>query len=99
MTEQQEREFRRFLEGVVYRGDHLTEKGINTRVAKAKRVERIVGCGLDQIVADDGSMHDALDAIRTEDVHQGMSNALRKYYEMRRGVKFPPVRRYLLAVR
>lgn len=97
MTEQHEREFRRFLEGIVYRGERLTEKGINTRVSKAKKAEQIIGCGLEQIVSNDGSMHDALVAISAidENTHQAMSNALRKYYEMRRGLKFPRMRLYL----
>ena len=53
MTREQERELGRFLEGVTYRGEPLTEKAVIARVAKAKQAEKILNTSLESIVSTD----------------------------------------------
>ena len=92
MTQAQEQEFRRFLEGVEWHGTLLTEKGIDARVARVKKVEEILNTDIETIVSTDTNMRDALLKLRPDDVRGNRANAVRKYYEMRNGVEFPPLR-------
>lgn len=94
MTREQERELGRFLEGVTYRGEPLTEKAVIARVAKAKQAEKILNTSLESIVSTDGNMLRALEALSHVKVNQHgvLANAVRKYYEMRRGRNFPRIK-------
>lgn len=91
MTNAQKREYREFLEGVTYRGARLTEAGKNSRVTKIKQAEEIVGKSIEMIVSSDVQMRSALIKLQVTDHHGNCSNAVRKYYEMRHGKKFPRV--------
>ena len=92
MTQAQEQEFRRFLEGVEWHGTLLTEKGIDARIARVKKVEEILNTDIETIVSTDTNMRDALLKLRPGDVKGNFANAVRRYYKMRRGVEFPPLR-------
>ncbi len=94
MTRGQERELGTFLEGVTYRGKPLTEKAVVSRIAKAKQTEKILNTSLENIVSTDGNMLRALEALShvKANQHGVLVNAVRKYYEMRRGRKFPKVK-------
>lgn len=92
MTQAQEREFRRFLEGEEWQGAPLTEKAIESRVARVKKAEQILNMDIETVVASDANMRQALINLRQGDTRRNRANAVRKYYEMRRGVAFPPLR-------
>lgn len=92
MNQAHEQEFRRFLEGVEWHGRPLTERAIDARVARAKEVEEILNVNIETIVSTDKNMRDALLSLRPNDVRGNRANAVRKYYEMRRGVAFPLLR-------
>lgn len=74
----------------------LTENGINSRLAKARKAEEILGVGLDGIVVNDDKMYDALVALQAHEdpKHNPMQNALRKYYIFKTGKEFPQLRYY-----
>ncbi len=95
MTQAQEQEFRRFLEGVEWHGNPLAENAIDARVARVKKVEEILSTDIETIVSTDANMRDALLNLRSDDVKGNLANAVRKYYEMRRGVVFPPLKKVL----
>lgn len=88
MTQARENEFRKFLEGVRRQGKPLTKKGIASRIAKAKMAEDILGVDIEAIVANDVAMRQALINLHPNDAHGTLANAVRKYYEMRRGRVF-----------
>ena len=92
MTQAQEEEFRRFLEGLETHGKHLTEKAINSRIAKAKKAEQVSNMDIEKIVASDATMRRVLINLRPGDTRGNRANAVRKYYEMRRGKVFPKIR-------
>lgn len=92
MTQAHEQEFRRFLEEVEWHGKPLTEKAIDTRIARAKKVEEILNADIEAIVASDATMRQALIKLRPGDTRGNRANAVRKYYEMRRGKVFPKIR-------
>jgi len=86
MTTNQENGFRRFLEGVIWQGRPLTAKAIEARITKAKKAEEILGMDIEVIVASDEAMRRALIGLRPVDTRGNLANAVRKYYEMRRGL-------------
>ena len=92
MTQAQEQEFRRYLEGVKWQGNPLTEKSVAARIAKVKQAEEVLGVDVETIVGTDITMRLALMALRPGDAHGNRANAVRKYYEMRRGYEFPRIR-------
>jgi hypothetical protein len=67
------------------------DKAVNTRMSKARTVEKTVGKSLDSIVLDDKLMYDTLIEInkRMRNYNGSYSNALRKYYHFRTGKVFP----------
>lgn len=85
--------FERFLNNIrLPNGRTLTASAIQTRIRWAHEDERILGTTLDDIVADDQRMRDALLRLRQipgERSHAPRQNALRKYYRMVRGREFP----------
>lgn len=89
MTKAQETSFRRFLEGVRWRGAPLAEKAIESRIVRAKQAEEILNKNIDAIVSTDASMRTALLDLRSGDSHGTRANAVRKYYEMKNGKSFP----------
>ena len=88
----QDKLFREFLEQL----GKFTQKAITTRVAKANAAERIIGCSLDMVVADDDKMFDALVSLQPHEnpKHNPMQNAVRKYYIFKNGKEFPQLRYY-----
>lgn len=71
-------------------------KAVQSRVAKASKVERDLNVDLDDIVKDDKSTYNLLLRIQNEMNEQrgNFQNAVRKYYEYRNGKKFPQLRHF-----
>lgn len=71
-------------------------KAVRSRVNKARMIEKHFSISLDQIIADDHRMYDALIKIKAEmnDTNGNLSNALRKYYLFANGVPFPTLLDY-----
>lgn len=78
------------------RGQGLSVNGIATRKNMAKAAENIIGKSLDEIVADDREMHQAILRLQEIDnpAHTPRQNALRKYYTFKNGREFPRVADY-----
>lgn len=68
-------------------------KAVNSRLSKARLVERQFETSLDSIVADDNLMFHTLCRIKNEmnDTNGNISNAVRKYYLFSNGKEFPPL--------
>lgn len=68
-------------------------KAVNSRLSKARLVERQLTTSLDSIVADDNLMYETLCRIKNEmnDTNGNISNAVRKYYLFSNGKEFPPL--------
>ena len=66
-------------------------KAVNSRLSKARLVERQFETSLDSIVADDILMFQTLCLIKSEmnDTNGNISNAVRKYYLFSNGKEFP----------
>ena len=93
-----ESEFKAFLS---QEATITSNKAILSRIVKANKAETILreinaNITLDEIVANDDLMYDALVALQAyEDPnHNPMQNALRKYYKFRNGREFPRLRNY-----
>ena len=71
-------------------------KAVNSRVSKARLIERELGVDLDDVVSDDAVMYETLIGVKqeTNDQNGNNSNALRKYYEFSNGNKFPTLAEY-----
>ena len=90
---QRETEFAEFLR---QEASINSEKAVASRLARARKAEKILGRGLDSIVQEDDLMYDSLLILRQNEdpAHAPMQNALRKYYKMCRGREFPQLRYY-----
>ena len=90
---QRESEFKTFL---MQEKTITSKKAVDSRLAKARKAELILGFQLDNIVADDDLMYDSLVALKPHEdpAHTPMQNALRKYYKMVNGKTFPQLRYY-----
>ena len=68
-------------------------KAVNSRMSKARMVERHFNMSLDSIVADDNLMYEILLRIKQEmkDTNGNISNAVRKYYHFTTEKSFPPL--------
>ena len=66
-------------------------KAVNSRLSKARLVERQLETSLDSVVADDNLMYRTLCRIKSEmnDTNGNISNAVRKYYLFSNGKEFP----------
>jgi len=71
-------------------------KAVQSRVAKASKVERDLKIDLDVIVKDDQLTHEILLRIQNEmnELNGVYQNAVRKYYEYLNGKKFPQLRHF-----
>ena len=71
-------------------------KAVNSRLSKARSVERYFEICLDAVVSDDEQMFSTLVKIKQEmkDTNGNISNALRKYYEFSNGKRFPTLAEY-----
>lgn len=71
-------------------------KAVNSRISKARLIERELGVDLDEIVLDDTKMYQTLLRVKreTNDQNGNNSNALRKYYEFINGNRFPTLAEY-----
>jgi len=76
-------------------------KAVNSRLSKARLIERELGVSLDEIVSDDKVMYETLVKVKqdTNDHNGNNSNALRKYYEFYNGRRFPTLAEYKAKVR
>lgn len=71
-------------------------KAVNSRLSKARLIERELEVDLDEIVSDDDKMYETLIRVKqdTNDYNGNNSNALRKYYEFSNGKRFPTLAEY-----
>ncbi|MGE7115112.1 hypothetical protein [Lysinibacillus sp. NPDC047702] len=71
-------------------------KAVQSRVAKASKVERDLKVDLDDIVKEDQLTYELLLRIQNEmnELNGVYQNAVRKYYEYRNGKKFPQLRHF-----
>lgn len=71
-------------------------KAVRSRVNKGRMIERHFDTSLDTLVADDGTMYNALLKIKNEmkDTNGNLSNSLRKYYQFINGRMFPTLSEY-----
>lgn len=69
-------------------------KAVQSRVAKASKVERDLKIDLDVIVKDDQLTHEILLRIEMNELNGVYQNAVRKYYEYLNGRKFPQLRHF-----
>lgn len=84
-----EEQFKAYLLGCV------GEKGVSSRMVKARKAERILNTSLDTVVVDDNTMYKALLQIREQDnLRSSMQNAVRYYYRFANGRAFPQLRDY-----
>ena len=84
-----EEQFKAYLLGCV------GEKGVSSRMVKARKAERILNTSLDTVVVDDDTMYKALLQIREQDnLRSSMQNAVRYYYRFTNGRAFPQLRDY-----
>lgn len=76
-------------------------KAVNSRLSKARLIEREFEVDLDEIVSDDDKMYETLIRVRqeTNDHNGNNSNALCKYYEFSNGKRFPKLAEYKHRVR
>lgn len=68
-----------------------TEKSINSRIARLKKVEKLFQINIDTIIDDKNKIHEILDELKTKNLdtsNQNLSNALRTYYQCITGNKF-----------
>ena len=67
-----------------------TEKSIESRVARLKKVEKIFQIDVDSIIYDETKVYEILDKLKTQNLdssNQNLANALRTYYECITGNK------------
>lgn len=71
-------------------------KAVNSRLSKARLIERELEVDLDEIVSDDDKMYETLIRVKqdTNDYNGNNSNALRKYYEFSNEKRFPTLAEY-----
>lgn len=72
------------------------DKAVNSRMSKARAVERQLQVSLDYIVANDQRMFEALQKLNNEmnNKNGAYSNALRKYYLFKNNKEFPRIKDY-----
>lgn len=77
---------------------NLGEKGIVTRMTKGRKAENILGKSLDNVVADDRTMYDALVQLQAHENPRNnpMQNVVRHYYKFCNGRDFPSKKEYEL---
>ena len=81
----------RFLEG-----QRLSPAGIATRKTKLYDAEDYIGKPVDEVVANDKEMYQALIKLQEIDnpAHTPRQNALRKYYAFKNGKEFPRLNKF-----
>lgn len=86
-----ENEFELFLIGKGY-----TKKSVQSRMAKARKAEKILGKKLDEIVKDDDLMYSSLNELQQyeDPAHNPMQNSVRRYYEFINKKEFPQLKDY-----
>lgn len=88
-----EREFEVFL----YADPQIkSDKAVTSRMARARKAERILNSSLDTVAASDDLTYDSLITLKQHENPRNapLSNALRKYYIFRNGKEFPKLRFY-----
>jgi hypothetical protein len=72
------------------------KKAVDSRMSKARAVEKMLERSLDVIVQSEKDMYDALCVIdaNMNNRNGAYSNALRKYYTFRKGKVFPRIAEY-----
>ena len=89
-----EKEFRAYLEDAEQISSK--DKAVSTRVSRANAAEEICGVSLDDIVADDNRMYEALLRIHADakEKNGNIQNAVRWYYRFANGREFPKLSSY-----
>lgn len=77
-------------------GGNLTDKGVTSRMSKARKAEITLGYDLDYAVSNDDRMYNSLVALQVyeDSSHNPMQNAVRKYYKFINGKEFPRLNKY-----
>ncbi|MWC28716.1 hypothetical protein [Paenibacillus sp. MMS18-CY102] len=87
----QEEEFRRFLENDP---SITSEKAVNSRMSRARRIEQEFKINIDYTVRDDDRMYAALLNVKDKDSAGNFQNVIRKYYIFINSKKFPTLSTY-----
>ena len=76
--------------------DIISEKGVMSRLAHAKKAEEILGVSLDIVVSNDDTMYEAMKELRKHEnpIRAQKQNAVRKYYKFCNGKEFPRMKSY-----
>lgn len=86
-----------YVNGLTEQGK--TDKGINTRVSGGNVSEDILGISLDTIVSSDVLMYQNLtrlkDIVKNKRRADALANAIRQYYVVKNGKKFPKLHIYM----
>ena len=74
----------------------LSPAGIATRKRMLQEADDYIGKSVDEVVADDSEMNNALIKLQEVDnpAHTPRQNALRKYYTFKNGKEFPRLNKY-----
>ncbi len=89
-----EAKFKEFLEKRTYSiSKHYTPKSIAARMSRARKVEKLLGGDLSEIVSSDVKMHESLLTLRDcDDRERNHQNITLLYYEFKNGKTFPKLR-------
>ena len=71
-----------------------SEKGIQSRISKGFKVEKLVGRSLDSIVSNDKDTYLVLVKLSKDDHHGNLQNVVRKYYKFINEKEFPTLATY-----
>lgn len=70
-----------------------TEKSVSSRLARARKAEKILGYDLEDAAFSDDKMYEALKFIaKYDNREQNYQNATRCYYEYKNGKEFPKLK-------
>lgn len=70
------------------RATNHTEKSINSRLARLKKIEKIFQIDIDSIIYDKDKVQHLLESLKEQNLdttNQNLSNTVRKYYECMTG--------------
>lgn len=85
------------LKDFLYQDGSITsENAINTRLRRAKEIEKLIGLKLEDMVVTDNMTYISLLAARSFDdlKHNYYQNVIRKYYFYKYGKQFPTLTEY-----
>ena len=68
--------------------ENHTDKATNSRMSRARKIEKIMQCSLETIVASEDKMEETLARLAKENNSGVLINALHHYYEAEHGKKY-----------